>query len=197
MKRTTFIFPDGSDIMQDKYASSNCSINGNNSTTIVNSGLCVCRPGYEFVQKTSSCRKIIFRSRLWNIHIYHLGRITPKWENNVFEYGVCTRINSQGQAREERDICPWPLSCQPRQDKYVCSCGQDKYLDEANNTCRKYSNVVKWFITYKKNLFFPLRLFLGQKFGKSSSKRLPARVDTHQQYAMPMFSKWFISDVQR
>jgi hypothetical protein len=61
-----FIFPDGNDIKQHKYASSNCSTNGNNDPMKENNGLCTCAPGYTFVDKTSPCRKIIFHDELFN-----------------------------------------------------------------------------------------------------------------------------------
>ncbi|CAF3827316.1 unnamed protein product [Rotaria sp. Silwood1] len=113
-----FTFPNENDINRHQYILNNCWTNGTNNTQVVYNGLCVCAPGYEFVNARTPCRPII-----------------PKWENDNFEYGVCTRITSNGSPIEEHGLCPSPLSCQPRQDKYVCSCGHNKYWDESNNTC--------------------------------------------------------------
>ncbi|CAF1080374.1 unnamed protein product [Rotaria sordida] len=111
-----FVFPNEYDINQHQYTL-NCS-SYDNDTKIVQNGLCICKPGYKFVDARSPCQRII-----------------PIWENDNFEYGVCTRIDSNGQHIPENGLCPWPLTCQPRQDKYVCSCDHNKYLDENNNTC--------------------------------------------------------------
>lgn len=67
---------------------------------------------------------------------YLLESIVPQWVNNEFEYGVCTRINSNGRPLEEHDLCPQPLHCQPRRDKYICSCGLQRYLNDNRTACR-------------------------------------------------------------
>ncbi len=67
-----------------------------------------------------------------------LEPIKPEWQNDNFEYGVCTRIKSNGDPVQENGLCPASLKCEARQDKYVCSCGRDKYLDEKTNSCCKY-----------------------------------------------------------
>ena len=41
-----------------------------------------------------------------------------------------------GRAVEEGGLCPHPLKCQARRDKYVCSCGPNRYLNEKNKSCR-------------------------------------------------------------
>ena len=48
---------------------------------------------------------------------------------DAYEYGVCTRINSQDIATGDNGLCPEPLTCEARQDKHVCSCGRDKFRD--------------------------------------------------------------------
>ncbi|CAF0941777.1 unnamed protein product [Adineta steineri] len=117
-RRPDFIFPNSADI-SSHFGSSACSSNGDNDTIILSNSLCTCKPFYEFVDKTSSCRPI-----------------TPKWQNDAFEYGVCTRINSRGVPLGVDGLCPPPLTCQARQDKFVCACsGRSQYLDESNNTC--------------------------------------------------------------
>jgi hypothetical protein len=75
-----------------------------------------------------------------------LGPITPTWINDNFEYGVCTRIKSNGQSGTEPGLCPSPLTCQQRQDKYVCSCGLDQYLDESSNLCCKFLKIMELVI---------------------------------------------------
>jgi hypothetical protein len=80
---------------------------------------------------------------IYSINKFLLEPIQPKWENDVLEYGVCTRINSQGQPVQENGLCPKFLTCQPRQDKFVCSCGRGKYLDEARNSCCKYLMIIQ------------------------------------------------------
>jgi len=72
-----------------------------------------------------------------------LEPITPQWINDNFEYGVCTRIDSNGVPVQESGLCPYPLTCQSRQDKYVCSCGLDRYLDEQSNACCKCLKIIK------------------------------------------------------
>jgi hypothetical protein len=67
-----------------------------------------------------------------------LEPIKPEWKDDHFEYGVCTHIDSNGKPTQDDGLCPTPLKCEARQDKYVCSCGRDRYLDEETNFCRKY-----------------------------------------------------------
>ncbi|CAF4481714.1 unnamed protein product, partial [Rotaria sp. Silwood2] len=113
-----FTFPNQYDISQREYTLLNCSANGTDDTITTYNGLCVCKRGYEFVNTRSACQRII-----------------PKWQNDVFEYGVCTHINSTRLPIQGNDFCPLLLNCEERQDKYVCSCGRNKYLDESNGRC--------------------------------------------------------------
>ena len=64
--------------------------------------------------------------------------IQPIWIDDHIEYGVCTHIDSNGKPIQNHDLCPEPLTCEARQDKHVCSCGIDKYLDEEKKACCKY-----------------------------------------------------------
>ncbi len=54
------------------------------------------------------------------------------------EYSLCTHIDSNGKPIRNDGLCPAPLKCEARQDKYVCSCGFDKYFDEKSNDCCEY-----------------------------------------------------------
>ena len=72
------------------------------------------------------------------IHDSILESIVPEWDDDNFEYGVCTGIDSHGNPQQESGLCPAPLSCQLRRDKYVCSCGRDQYLSENGTSCCKY-----------------------------------------------------------
>jgi len=52
----------------------------------------------------------------------------------IYEYGLCTRINSRDEAIPEDGLCPKPLTCEAKEDKHVCSCGNNKFLDPNNQT---------------------------------------------------------------
>ena len=65
-------------------------------------------------------------------------KIQPNWINDVYEYGLCTRITSRDTAISVSGICPEPLRCEERKDKHVCSCGKDKFRDlDDPNQCGK------------------------------------------------------------
>jgi hypothetical protein len=51
------------------------------------------------------------------------------WINDIFEYGLCTRITSSDTSVPAHSLCPQPLKCQARRDKYVCSCGINQFRD--------------------------------------------------------------------
>lgn len=72
------------------------------------------------------------------INKFILEPIKPEWRDDDFEYGVCTRIKSDGDSVQENNLCPDPLECEQRHDKYVCSCGRNKYLDEKENRCCEF-----------------------------------------------------------
>jgi hypothetical protein len=58
-----------------------------------------------------------------------IGKIDRQWINDVYEYGLCTRINSRDEATGEDSLCPEPLKCEAKIDKHVCSCGKDQFRD--------------------------------------------------------------------
>jgi len=84
------------------------------------------------------------------------GRIVPQWNGNQLEYSVCTRINSRGIAVPEDGLCPTPLQCEIRNDKHVCSCGKDKYLDKTYTLCCK----LKFDQFIEKKTFILVRRFV-------------------------------------
>ncbi|CAF1046954.1 unnamed protein product, partial [Adineta ricciae] len=112
------LFPNSIDISTHDYIGTSSSIPGGPGTVVSNNGLYVCAPGYQYVAKDKPCQLI-----------------APQWDDDNFEYGVCTRIDSRGNPQEESGLCPAPLSCQQRRDKYVCSCGRDQYLSENGTSC--------------------------------------------------------------
>ncbi|UJR14617.1 hypothetical protein I4U23_001611 [Adineta vaga] len=116
--RHDVLFPNSYDISTHDYASPGCAIVGDNGTTVSPNGLCVCAPGYQYVDKNTPCQ-----------------RIEPEWKGDNFEYGVCTRIDSQGSRQDESGLCPSPLTCQLRRDKSICSCGLNQFLADDNTKC--------------------------------------------------------------
>ena len=64
-----------------------------------------------------------------------IEKIEPKeYINKYLEYGLCTQIDSDDSATAQDGVCPAPLTCQARNDKYVCSCGMDKFRDLDNSS---------------------------------------------------------------
>ncbi|CAF0949210.1 unnamed protein product [Adineta ricciae] len=105
------LFPNSYDLSQHDFTT-----NFTDDQYAVHSNLIGCAPKHRFNPDDRSCVKI-----------------EPKWESSVLEYGSCTRINSRYRANREDGLCPQPLTCQDREDKYVCSCGKDKFLDSSNS----------------------------------------------------------------
>jgi hypothetical protein len=107
---------------------SDCSSYPNGTNEIKNK-LCVCSPGYKFINKNAPCGKKTF-TRFLFLKIYHfIEKIPRDWIDNVYEYGLCTQINSRDEAISQNGLCPEPLKCEANNDKYVCSCGKDKFRD--------------------------------------------------------------------
>ncbi|UJR32135.1 hypothetical protein I4U23_019603 [Adineta vaga] len=109
------IFPNTYDLNTNDFTS-NCA-NQSNGQYQVDNKLCACAAEYKFDTKDRSCEKI-----------------QRTWADDVLEYGSCTRITSNDQAFAENGLCPQPLTCRAREDKYVCSCGKDKFVDMDNST---------------------------------------------------------------
>ncbi|CAF3487239.1 unnamed protein product [Rotaria sp. Silwood1] len=57
------------------------------------------------------------------------NKIQRNWQDDIYEYGLCTRINPQELAIGVNGLCPEPLICEERRDKHICSCGKDKFRD--------------------------------------------------------------------
>jgi len=133
------IFPNSNDLSQHDFKLA-CT-NELNETNQIKNALCVCAPGYELIAKDRPCGKKIFEEIFFfQIDIF-IAKIQRNWINNTYEYGVCTRINSKDEAIGENGTCPKPLECQARNDKHVCSCGQDKFRDLNDPTqCGKRKN---------------------------------------------------------
>jgi hypothetical protein len=54
--------------------------------------------------------------------------------DEVYEYGLCTHINSKDEADADIGECPEPLKCLELNDKHVCSCEKDKFQDLDDST---------------------------------------------------------------
>ncbi|CAM4776996.1 unnamed protein product [Rotaria magnacalcarata] len=107
--RYKFIFPTTTDSMQHSF-SSGCSIN--ESRVSVQDSLCSCAAYQEYDAATRHCKNI-----------------ERQWISEHFEYGICTRIKSDEVAQGPiSELCPPPLQCRANGDKYVCSCGPNKFL---------------------------------------------------------------------
>ncbi|CAF3000410.1 unnamed protein product [Rotaria socialis] len=107
--RYKFIFPTAMDSAQHSF-SSTCSING--SIESVQDSLCSCAAYQEYDAATRRCKNI-----------------ERQWISEHFEYGICTRIKSDAVAQGPINaLCPPPLQCRANGDKYVCSCGPNKFL---------------------------------------------------------------------
>jgi hypothetical protein len=92
--------------------------------------LCVCAPGYKFIAKDKPCGN--FRDEyiyIYRVFLIFIELIKPVWINSVLEYGVCTRITSEDKAIDVPGTCPLSLKCEAREDKHVCSCGKNQFLD--------------------------------------------------------------------
>lgn len=75
--------------------------------------------------------------------------IERTWISEYFEYGICTRINSEDLAQSPNNaLCPPPLQCLANGDKYVCSCGLNRFLEKYSDVQRCGKN-----IKYKKDKF--------------------------------------------
>ncbi|CAF0909261.1 unnamed protein product [Rotaria sordida] len=109
-RKPLVIFPNSNDLNLHDFTN-NCT-SGSNNEHETNNKLCVCAPGYEFITKDQSCVKI-----------------QRDWINDIYEYGLCTRITPQDKAIDVDGLCPKPLICEARKDKHICSCGKDKFRD--------------------------------------------------------------------
>ncbi len=81
--------------------------------------------------------------------ILSIEKIEAKWISEYFQYGICTRIRSDGftAVQNPQLLCANGLDCLPVGDKNICSCGQDRFLEQNSTgavTCGK-------MITYKTN----------------------------------------------
>lgn len=52
----------------------------------------------------------------------------------MYEYGLCTQINSKGSGQPQVGICAEGLKCEAKNDKHVCTCGAKKFLDLQDTT---------------------------------------------------------------
>ena len=77
---------------------------------------------------------------------FSLEKIERTWINSVYEYGLCTRINSLDAAFSENGLCPEPLRCEGRQDKYICTCGRGRFrdLDDPNQCGKRWLVCSTW-----------------------------------------------------
>lgn len=81
------------------------------------------------------------------MYINFLGKIQPKWKDNMYEYGLCTQIDSRDGVIAQRGVCPEPLKCEVKVDKHICTCGKDKFIDLDNSTkCGKKKRCLLNFV---------------------------------------------------
>jgi hypothetical protein len=64
-----------------------------------------------------------------------IGKVERQWISEYFEYGLCTRITSNDivQSSNRDLLCPSHLKCLANGDKYVCSCGLNKFFEQRSN----------------------------------------------------------------
>jgi hypothetical protein len=128
--QSLIIFPNSNDLNLHNFAH-DC-VTKSNGTNQINNRLCTCAPYYQFVLQNQSCGNHILRKNLF-VCIF-VVKIQLNWINDVYEYGLCTRIDSRDMATGENGLCPEPLICREREDKHDCSCGTDKFIDLDDQT---------------------------------------------------------------
>lgn len=101
----------------------------------------------------------IFIGDEFSIRIQFSVPIEVGTRRDVIEYGVCTRVVSDGAANGFQGLCPKPTNCVAARDKHICSCGVDQFVDVVNNNtvCSKIS-LVLLLRTKRKTLYMSLFL---------------------------------------